>query len=326
MRFGSGTFSSERFKETSEALGYQYSDLSFNASANASAVDTETPLLEGRLGLQSLPCGVSLCSSDLRTLHDSAHEGTAERSLTIVFNLDGTASDTAFGAKGRLVLGSRGGAVVTLKDATRIASNVRAGQRSRSLMVRTRPEDFGDADVAGLIETALKNTSINMIPATDRMMHLARQLASSSLPGGVGQLLSESLSLDILAHSLLMLGQGGLETPHARMGGRDYAKLLTVRDMIDANPSSNFTLEELARDAGLSISTLKAKFPVAFGQPVFAYLRDVRMTMARDAIEKEGWTVSEAAYFVGYKHPSNFTIAFRRKFGMAPSALRKSAP
>ena len=81
---------------------------------------------------------------------------------------------------------------------------------------------------------------------------------------------------------------------------------------------------DLARDAGVSVTTLKTKFNAAFGQSVVAFLRDVRLERAREGIVGEGWTVSQAAYLVGYKHQSSFSTAFHRKFGIWPSELPRA--
>ena len=70
----------------------------------------------------------------------------------------------------------------------------------------------------------------------------------------------------------------------------------------------------------------KVKFAAVFGQPIFAFLRDLRLERAFEGLQSEGWTVSQAAYFVGYRHPSSFSEAFRRKFGVAPQAVGRAFP
>jgi AraC-like DNA-binding protein len=74
----------------------------------------------------------------------------------------------------------------------------------------------------------------------------------------------------------------------------------------------------------MSVSSLKAKFPLAVGQSVFGFLRSQRLERARRGLQYEGWTVKQAAYFVGYAHPSNFATAYRRKFGAAPREVHRA--
>lgn len=318
MAYGDKTYSSNSIKEEAEALGYRYTDFEHTST---SAGDGDTVLYEGRIGLQSLPCGVTLCSSDLRALHDSENEGVIQRSLNMMLFLECDPSDVEFGEGNRFRFNSGDAAIACVADHARILGRMRAGEQSRSLLVRVRPEDFADADIARQIEDAICTTSFGKYLMPRRVLMLAHELAAPTVQGGVGRLLAESLALEMVARVLLITGKGS-EQPHCKMSSRDYAKVMMVRDAIISNPAVNYTLEGLASEAGLSVSALKAKFPMAFGRPVFAFLRDARMELAREGIQQEGWTIAQAAYFTGYNHQSNFTAAFRRKFGMAPSALK----
>lgn len=306
------------FSEAADTFGYRYTAMSTSAPVG----DRTAPLFEGRLGLRSLPCGASLWSSDLRSLHDSTLESVADRSLTVAVMLGDHAADCETNSGSRLYIGGSDAAVISVADQVHLTGRYRAGQRSQCLLLRAQPEDFADAEVAEQMWSALKATAVKPLAMTHRTRLLARELAAPNTGGAVGRLLAESFALELLARALLSTSQDAESSP-GRLTGRDYAKVLIVRDMIEASPSTNFTLEGLAREAGLSVSALKAKFPLAFGQSVFAFLRDVRMERARLGIEEEEWTASQAAYFVGYKHLSNFTIAFRRKFGVPPSQLRR---
>lgn len=82
------------------------------------------------------------------------------------------------------------------------------------------------------------------------------------------------------------------------------------------------SLAALARQVGLSESTLKRGFHEIFGTTVFGYLRERRMEQARDLLQNGEATVLEAAARVGYSNPSNFAAAFRRQFGVNPKAFQ----
>lgn len=51
------------------------------------------------------------------------------------------------------------------------------------------------------------------------------------------------------------------------------------------------------------------------------HLQETRLTRGRELILNGGLSVSEAAWHVGYA-PAHFSVAFRRRFGAAPSSLR----
>ena len=50
-------------------------------------------------------------------------------------------------------------------------------------------------------------------------------------------------------------------------------------------------------------------------------LQEERLLRGRELILSGGLSVSEAAWHVGYA-PAHFSVAFRRRFGLSPSALR----
>lgn len=85
------------------------------------------------------------------------------------------------------------------------------------------------------------------------------------------------------------------------------------------------SLLALARQVGLSETTLKRGFHQVFDTTVFGYLRARRMERARALLEAGEATVLEAAALVGYSNPSNFAAAFRRQFGVNPKAFQLTA-
>ena len=52
------------------------------------------------------------------------------------------------------------------------------------------------------------------------------------------------------------------------------------------------------------------------------YLRDCRLEHARGYL-LEGYSVQQAAWMSGYQHATNFSTAFRRRYGFSPGDLLK---
>ncbi|MCD8538528.1 MAG: helix-turn-helix transcriptional regulator [Leadbetterella sp.] len=48
------------------------------------------------------------------------------------------------------------------------------------------------------------------------------------------------------------------------------------------------------------------------------------MEKAREMLETTDLNVSEVAEKVGYKNPQHFSTAFKRKYGVLPSSLKKT--
>ena len=96
-----------------------------------------------------------------------------------------------------------------------------------------------------------------------------------------------------------------------------------------AAPSKRFvrppSLEDLAREVGLSRSSLCAGFRQILGQSAFEYIQDRRMERALALLSETQDPITEVAHAVGYSHLSSFTVAVQRRFGMSPSELRRGA-
>lgn len=82
------------------------------------------------------------------------------------------------------------------------------------------------------------------------------------------------------------------------------------------------SVAELAREVGLSETTLKRGFHQVYGTTVFGYLRMRRMEHAKALLESGEATVLEASTLVGYSNPSNFAAAFRQQYGLNPKEFQ----
>jgi AraC-like DNA-binding protein len=78
----------------------------------------------------------------------------------------------------------------------------------------------------------------------------------------------------------------------------------------------------IARNAGMSVNTLQRIFRMVHNTTVFDYVRARKLHRAREALERDGASVAEAAYIAGYASAANFATAFRRFFGTSPKNFR----
>ena len=141
----------------------------------------------------------------------------------------------------------------------------------------------------------------------------------NTLSGLPRQLMLEGAMLQLLGHGLQlrMQDRGIRPLPMAAQHNR----LETVRQMLEQHPEKEYSLNELAQLAAMSSSSLRSKFRQAYGHSVFDYLRDCRLALARRYLQ-QGYSVQQAAWMSGYQHATNFSTAFRRRYGIAPSDVR----
>ncbi len=90
-----------------------------------------------------------------------------------------------------------------------------------------------------------------------------------------------------------------------------------TKDIFEPAP----TISQLARMVSISESKLKKDFKLIYGIPVYEYFQKVRMQAAKDKLLAGGHSVKEVAMELGYSNLSNFTIAFKKEFGLLPSKL-----
>jgi AraC-like DNA-binding protein len=84
-------------------------------------------------------------------------------------------------------------------------------------------------------------------------------------------------------------------------------------------------LPELATYAGMSRFQLLRYFRDCFGAPPATYHRQLRLRLAREAVERSGLSWADAAHRFGFSDGSSLSHAFRRTFGEAPVRSRKAA-
>jgi len=90
-----------------------------------------------------------------------------------------------------------------------------------------------------------------------------------------------------------------------------------TRDIFEPAP----TISQLAKMVSISESKLKKDFKLIYGLPVYEYFQKIRMQTAKDKLLSGGHSVKEVAMELGYSNLSNFTIAFKKEFGLLPSKL-----
>lgn len=108
-----------------------------------------------------------------------------------------------------------------------------------------------------------------------------------------------------------------------QLGQQDQSFVTRLRDIIKNNLSdSDFSIERLGEEIGLSRVQLYRKVKALTGQTPVELLRKARLVKARRMLEHTDKAVSEIAYEVGFTSPSYFNKCFKDEFGVSPGALR----
>jgi len=79
----------------------------------------------------------------------------------------------------------------------------------------------------------------------------------------------------------------------------------------------------LAENLNMSESQLYRKLKALGRKSTSLFIRGIRLLIARRLLETGNLNISEVAYTCGFNDPSWFSRAFKKEFGIPPSAFRK---
>ena len=95
--------------------------------------------------------------------------------------------------------------------------------------------------------------------------------------------------------------------------------------LMHGGPPRNWTIEELAKDVGLSRSVLAERFADLVGMPPMQYLAKWRMQIASGLLSGSNANMATVAAEIGYGSEAAFSRAFKKMVGVPPSAWRRRA-
>ena len=94
--------------------------------------------------------------------------------------------------------------------------------------------------------------------------------------------------------------------------------------LMHADVAHAWSVEELAREAGLSRSGLAERFTRVIGVAPMHYLADWRLQVAGQKLRDSSDPLARVAEQVGYESEAAFSRAFKKKFGAAPATWRRA--
>lgn len=111
---------------------------------------------------------------------------------------------------------------------------------------------------------------------------------------------------------------------HVGLAGFADPQLARALTAFHADIQRDWTVEGLARIAGLSRTGFSTQFSAKMGLTPMQYLTTWRMQIACQELMTERTNVAEVAAHVGYASESAFSRVFKKEVGVAPSVYRTS--
>src|SRR5688500_9516012 len=92
-----------------------------------------------------------------------------------------------------------------------------------------------------------------------------------------------------------------------------------LKKEIDDNLTNDqFSVEELAKNIGMSRSQLHRKLSTATGQSVSQFIREYRLQLGMELLKGGELTAAEVADKVGFGSPTYFNKCFNEYYGFPP--------
>jgi len=152
------------------------------------------------------------------------------------------------------------------------------------------------------------------------LMSIASNESGSARPGGENVLgrLSELMFVEAIRRYIETLAP----TQSGWLAGLRDPVVGQALAALHGEPGESWTVDRLARSAGVSRSVLAERFTETVGQPPMQYLALWRMQLASRLLA-EGERISAVATCCGYRSEAAFSRAFKKLVGQAPASWRR---
>ena len=126
-----------------------------------------------------------------------------------------------------------------------------------------------------------------------------------------------------LVKNTLMVTKG-TKNHKVPMRQTDIQTMRNLHDMIINNLEKDLpSLKELALQMGTNEYKLKYGFKQLYGTTIFRFLIQERLRKAKTLIQYSKLTLKQIAKMTGFKSITHFSRAFKEKYGVSPSELRR---
>ncbi|HEX6088487.1 MAG TPA: helix-turn-helix transcriptional regulator [Thermoanaerobaculia bacterium] len=158
-------------------------------------------------------------------------------------------------------------------------------------------------------------------PVAPRDYLRQRAVVEHLFSGGNDALFVEETMTRVFRHMLVEDRQSCLSTPSGQAG----LPVLHAAELLSRTFRSNWSLTRIARAVGTSPFHLARTFKRATGVTLHQHRLALRLHASLELLRDTSDEISGIALDLGFTDHSHFTVSFRRRFGLTPSAYRQGA-
>lgn len=137
-----------------------------------------------------------------------------------------------------------------------------------------------------------------------------------------GDLIALKMSEAILAQAIRSFVESD-ESSKWGLNGFSDNNLARALEAFHKNPSASWTIDSLARCAGMSRTNFAVQFQKKMAMSPMQYVTAWRLEIAKQCLADPSNSVSEAAEQAGYASDSAFARVFKKEIGLSPAGFRQ---
>ena len=165
--------------------------------------------------------------------------------------------------------------------------------------------------------------SLDNMHMSPQMFSIVNDILTCPLSGNLRSIVIEAKIVEFIALQLNQMVKEEHGKSVQKMKPADRDALFALKEFLNKTFTKEHSLRSLSRTFGLNEFKLKRGFKELFGTTVFDYLHDLKMEYAKQMLVCEDVYINEVSGLVGYKNPNHFSTAFKRKFGINPTQVRR---
>ncbi|MDG1906631.1 MAG: AraC family transcriptional regulator [Arenicella sp.] len=280
----------------------------------------------------SLDDGFQLVKSDVVFEKDTEFAVALDTLIKFQFRLEGSGL-LHFNEHDDIPLHEFSGGVLLQPNGMEKFECYKSGEHERAVTLLVTPEYLRDhftsqdqqysSPLTFYLDTPVDDVFFSRLPMTPEIANAAQALYNPDVQPGFATLYRQSRAQELLIYCLELLSRTS-KKPHLNLKSRDIECINKARLVLEADIAAPPVIKDLARDVGINESKLMAGFKQLYNQTLHDYLRSLRMETAKSLLAKTDLPITQVALEVGYDFSSNFTIAFKRHYGVTPSSIRKN--
>ena len=117
----------------------------------------------------------------------------------------------------------------------------------------------------------------------------------------------------------------GRHQQHSFLMALNDKRISKALTLLHSSVETQWTIEKLAKQIGMSRAAFAKRFSELVGQPVFTYLSQLRIQRSKELLRGTTLPVDDIALNIGYESARAFTKTFGKYVGVTPKQYRKKA-